>query len=324
MKNYVITGASGHIGNNLVRLINKIEPDAKIVALTRREIGKELEGTVCSQEIGNLADEKFLAKHIKKDSIVIHLACLIDLTNKKRAESFEINFGITKKICDICLKNKVKKFVYVGSVDAIANTNDKETISEPEDYFPELVEGNYGISKAMAMKYVLNCMKENPSFNCAIAIPTAVIGVNDLKPSPAGKILVDTLKNKTQMGMKGGYNFVDVEDVATAIHTLANNDLRDQYILSGTSVPVKELYMFVNNSKGLKKRPIIFPTWLVKLCVPFVKVLNKITVKALLAPHNYSSQKAKQDFNYTTKPINETLKNTVDWLEKYYIKNNEK
>ncbi|MBP3619390.1 MAG: NAD-dependent epimerase/dehydratase family protein [Clostridia bacterium] len=322
MQHYIITGASGHIGNNLVRLINKLEPQAKVTVLTRRQITHELDGAVCTQQIGNLQDPTFLARFIKKDTIVVHLACLIDLTNKKKEESFAINFEMTKKICDLCIKNKVKRFIYVGSVDAIYRTGKEEEICEPEDYYPDKVEGNYGISKAMATKYVLTKIKENKDFNCAIAIPTAVIGINDYKPSAAGKILVNTLKGKMQAGMKGGYNFVDVEDVSNAIYTLANNNLREQYILSGTSVSVKELYQFVNKYKSLKKKPVIFPTWLVKLCVPFVKVLNKITVKALLSPHNYSCRRAAKDFNYAPKPIDETLKITVDWLENYYVKNN--
>ena len=42
---FVITGATGHIGNNLVRLLNEKDPEAEIITLLRRKNPKELEGT---------------------------------------------------------------------------------------------------------------------------------------------------------------------------------------------------------------------------------------------------------------------------------------
>ena len=51
MNRFVITGASGHIGNNLVRMTEKLFPEIKITALTRRTVGKELDGTKCTQDV---------------------------------------------------------------------------------------------------------------------------------------------------------------------------------------------------------------------------------------------------------------------------------
>ena len=120
-----------------------------------------------------------------------------------------------------------------------------------------------------------------------MVLPTAVIGVNDYKPSAAGKIILDTISGKAELGIKGGYNFVDVEDVAGAILILCQTENRGQYIVSGNNVSVKELYEKINSYKNLKKKPIIIPTWIARLACPFVNVLNKITLKALLDSHNY-------------------------------------
>ena len=81
---YVLTGASGHIGNNLARYIQKQDPFAQIVVLTRRLIIKELDGVCCEQVVGDLFSEAFLRAHIDETSIVVHLAGMIDLTNKKK------------------------------------------------------------------------------------------------------------------------------------------------------------------------------------------------------------------------------------------------
>lgn len=319
MKQYIITGASGHIGNNLVKYINSYEPDASIKILTRRKITKELKNTTFEQIIGDFSNNQFLENNITPDSIVIHLAGLIDLSDKKIDELYQTNYIITKNICDICIAKSVKKFIYVGSVDGIYKPERNAVISEPNNYYPDKIIGNYGKTKALASKYVLDAINANPEFNAAIVLPSAVIGANDMKPSAVGNIILNVLKGKPEFGMKGGYNFVDVKDVCYVIYTLCNGNFRDQYIVSGHNITVKELYTAINKLKNLKLKPIIIPTFLVYILSPFIKVLSPITIKALLEPHNYSSQKAKTELGLITTPFEQTLADTVNDIENNFI-----
>ena len=320
---YVITGGTGHIGNNLVRLINEKETQAEIVTLLRRENPQELEGAKYTAAVGNLLDKNFLAENIQEGDVVVHLAGLIDLTNKKTEQTYKINVGMTKDLVAICKEKKVKKFVYVGSVDAIYREGDGEII-EPEKYFPDKIQGDYGKSKAEATQFVLDEIKKDDTFDCAIVLPTAVIGRHDYKPSAIGKVIKNTILGKAEFGIKGGYNFVDVEDVARAIYDLSKTKLRGQYIISGQDVSVEEMYNAINEYKGFKRKPIILPTWIAHVASPFVKVLNKITIKALGEPHNYSSAKAGRDLNYQAKTFNETIKGPGDFNFIIFCQKNKK
>ena len=291
---FVITGGTGHIGNNLIRFIRSSQPESEILALVRRKGDISLQGVDCTQVVGDFSRE-FLQENIQANDIVLHLIGLIDLKDNKKEETLKINYLLTKDICDVAREKNVKKFVYVGSVDGIYKEGDGE-ICEPERYFPDLVKGNYAQSKALASEYVLQVINNNPNLNYAIAIPSAVMGINDFKPSAVGKIINDCINGKAELGIKGGYNFVDVEDVCKAIYDIALSNHRGQYIISGHNVTVKELYACLNKIKGFKKRPIIFPTWVARLACPFVKVLNKITLKALQEQHNYSFVKANKAY----------------------------
>ncbi len=317
---YVITGASGHIGNNLVRMINERFPEAEVVALTRRKILNELSGTHCRQVVGDLGDEAFLRENIHEGDRVIHSAGLIDLSGRKRDEMLSVNYEMTRKISDVSREACVGKFVYIGSVDAIARNGSEESIGEPEDYYPEKHTDCYGETKAMASKYVLDAIKKHPDFRAGIILPSAVIGVNDMKPSEAGKIIRNTLKGKAQLGIKGGYNFVDVLDVCRAVISFCESDFRGQYIISGTNVSVRALYGAIDIYKGLKRRPIIIPTFLAYMACPFVKVLSPLMIKALQDVHNYSSDRAKRELGYCITPFEETVRRTVDWHEENIIK----
>ena len=290
---YIITGASGHIGNNLVRYINQVEPSATVVALTRRKIFTELSGAICQQVIGDISSKDFLDIVIQPTDKVIHLAGVIDLTDKKQDLLYNVNYLGAKTITDVCLQKNVAKYIYVGSVDAIYKPVDT-IIYEPTDYPTKDLVGGYAKTKAMATGYVKSVIDNNPNFNASYVLPSAVVGEYDFKPSAVGKIILNTILNKPEIGLKGGYNFVAVSDVVKAIYKLLNLDVKDGFILSGEPATVKDFYLYINSSINRKAKPIILPTFVAKLAMPFVKILNKITLKALADPHNYSNQKAKQ------------------------------
>lgn len=307
MAQYVITGASGHIGNNLVRLINRLEPSSEVTVLSRRPIRRELEGTHCEQVMGDLGNCEFLCNLIRSDHIVIHLAGLIDLTDTRAEDTYRVNVEYTRLLCDVCREKQVARFVYVGSVDAIDKSGGVSPLTEPAEYYPDRIAGHYGKSKALAAQYVLNAVRTDPTFNAAIVLPSAVIGTHDYKPSAVGAILRDCLNGKPEFGIRGGYNFVDVQDVCRVIYTLAWGNQRDQYIVCGTEVSVRELYETVNRLACLPQHPLILPTRLVRFFLPFIRVLNPITLKALQEPHNYSCQKAINELAFSPTPFEDTI-----------------
>ena len=168
------------------------------------------------------------------------------------------------------------------------------------------------------MQYVLDAIKANESFNASIVIPSAVIGINDYKPSAIGNAIWHAVKGRHEWGIKGGYNFVDVFDVCEAIHTVAGKWDREQYILAGNYVTVREMYEYINNCLHITKKPTIVPTWLAYIVCPFVNVLNYATIKTLRMKRDYSSEKAFKNLNYHVTPFDKTINKTVEWFKEYY------
>ena len=86
---YVITGSTGHIGNNLVRML--CEKNEEVVALVRKT-NKALADLKVKLVYGDLLDEKFLSANIHEGDIVVHLAGVIDVKNKLEKETYEVNY----------------------------------------------------------------------------------------------------------------------------------------------------------------------------------------------------------------------------------------
>ncbi|MBQ8174565.1 MAG: NAD-dependent epimerase/dehydratase family protein [Clostridia bacterium] len=315
MASYVLTGASGHIGNNMARSIKRMDPEASMTALSRREIGRELAGVSCRVVVGDLFDTDFLRDNIGQNDIVIHMAGYIDLTDKHPEETYRVNVELTRILTDVCESVGVRRYIYMGSVDGLSRPEEDGEIAEPSVFDPDGIKGHYGKSKAMAMQYVAEKAAACPDFSCAMVLPSAVIGENDFRPSAAGGVIRSVLRGGAEFGIRGGYNFVDVEDVCAATYTLCHNDERGMFILSGENVSVAELYRAINQKKGYRRPVILLPVWLVRLFLPFVRVLNKITLKALTDPHKYSCARARERLGYDPTPFSKTLDKTIAFFE---------
>ncbi len=308
---YVITGSTGHIGNNLVRIL--CEKNEEVVALVRKT-NKALADLKVKLVYGDLLDEKFLSANIHEGDIVVHLAGVIDVKNKLEKETYEVNYLLTKLVTDVSIKNKAHSLIYCSSVDAIYKTSEDTIIKEPETMFPDKFKDNYPHTKALGTEYVLKQMKEPSSTLISIVYPSAVIGPYDFKPSLIGKVVKDCILNKPEFGIKGGYNFIDVRDVATAIIEIAELNKSDTYIISGHNVTVKELYEYINKALNKNKKIMVIPKFLVYLSIPFVPYLSPFSLKTLLENHNYDNEKVREELGVTITPFDKTINDTVLWF----------
>lgn len=264
----VITGASGHIGNNLVRMLIKANIPCKV--LLRKE-GIELADLEVEKYIGNLYSTDFYDKHINEGDTVIHLAGYIDLENKDYEQSYQANYVMTKIIADMCLK-KSARLIYSSSTDILLYKDNNFYIEEDV----EKIKHNYPKTKTMATLYIKKLKEEG--LNALILYPTSVVGINDFKGSQAGKEILKAANKTFLPYVKGGYDFIDVLDVSQAIITATFHEFSDDIILSGSYYSIKELYKLIGELTGKKKRLIYVPKWVAKFGTLFMKGLSPMMI----------------------------------------------
>lgn len=307
---YVVTGATGHIGNNLVKRL--IGLNQKVRILTRR-VDESIDNLQAEYKIGDVFNREFLLENINSEDVVIHLAGVIDIKNNKKEQTLRINYEGTKLITDICVEKKVKRYIYFSSVDCIYKENDEE-VFEPTKIYPDKFIDNYSHSKSLATEYVMEA-RTNNDIPINIVYPSAVIGTNDFKPSSIGNVVSDIIDGKMQFGIKGGYNFVDVDDVVNATISIINNELEGDYLLTGTNVTVYELYDKVNAQLNRKKKTMHIPLFIVKLFIPFTPYLSKFVLKTIMENHNYNNQKMIEILKIQPTSFEDTLKKTIKFFE---------
>ncbi len=329
MKHYYITGISGFLGINLVNAI-KEKGDSRIYGLA-------LKGDPCfslyendpdvTMFEGDIRDEgklkEFLA-NVEGESYLIHAAGKISLFGSHDRGAMEINYEATKKLVDIALEKNFARFLFVSSVDALVQGKNAPCFA-PDEYQPKQVVGIYGKSKALASQYILDAYHEK-GFPAIIVNPSAILGPNDPFLSPMNDVFRRFCLGKVPVGTPGGYDVVDVRDVAEGILlALEKGKLGESYLLTGNRVSVQELFASFSAPSGKKAPKGKVPFFLIAMIAPFVELWARIRKKrplfSLIAVHclshnpYYDLGKAEKDLGYSPRPLQETSDDTYAWLK---------
>jgi dihydroflavonol-4-reductase len=313
-----VTGASGHIGNCLVKELKKQGAGIKVLVYNSRIDPDEIDVEVIR---GNLLEPESLDKLCDGVDVVFHLAAQIAIENRYSAQVYETNVTGTKNIIKAANHARIRKFIHFSSIHAFHVESQDQMLDESRS----LVSSNktiYEFTKAEGEREVMKAVKEG--LNAVILNPTAVIGPFDYQRSLLGQALLKIYQNKLPFLISGGYNWVDVRDVVSAsIHAIESGRKGEKYILSGQFCSLQELSAMVSKISGCKI-PLTVPVSLARLACPFFKVYSSITNTEPLytyqslemlanSPVNISNEKARKELGYEPRSLEQTLRDTFDW-----------
>jgi len=115
-KTIAITGATGHVGANLVRML--VAEGYHVRALLRQPTSEALQGVPVEMVVGDLSDERSLERLCHQVEVVIHSAAVISIGNLPEKEVFGTNVTGVKNLVQACKKQGVRRLVHFSSVDA--------------------------------------------------------------------------------------------------------------------------------------------------------------------------------------------------------------
>ena len=242
----VVTGATGHIGNVLVRDLIKKGYEVTSLALNEKD-GEILKGLDTKIVYGDVRKIETLVKAFEGADMVFHLAGIIEIGSGNKKKVHEVNVNGSKNVVAACKMAHVKRLVYTSSVHAIP---EKEgAITETKEFSPKLVKGTYAKSKAEATNYILNSNSDD--LEVIITHPSGVIGPYEYIKSNMGQLIIDCANGSMKATLKGGYNFVDVRDVSNGIILAAEKGRPGEcYILAGHSISIQDLMAIIEKLTG--------------------------------------------------------------------------
>lgn len=325
---YIVTGANGFLGNNIVRALNQ-KPNCQVRALVSSMNRVDaLKGLDCEIFEGDVTKPETLTDIFTVPDgakvYVIHCAAIVYIKSKPNPAVHEVNVLGTKHVAEKTLAIG-GKMVYVNSVHAIPELPHGEVMTEIKDFDPAKVEGIYAKSKAEAAKYILDAVKTR-GLNACIVHPSGIIGPYDFKTSHLTQLIIDAATGRLKAGVKGGYDFVDVRDVTAGIlSACAHGKAGECYILSGHYISIPELFQMIAKATGYKPIKTFLPLWLAKLTAPLSEIYyslkkqpplyTKYSLYTLESNANFSHAKADRELGYTVRAPQTTIDDTIKWLK---------
>lgn len=316
-----VTGATGHIGANLVRaLVDKGVPTRCLVHVSYSGI----DGLPVEKVHGDLRDLDSLCQAFQGVDVVYHLAASISLSMGDWRRLEETNVHGTRNVIEACRRAGVRRLVHFSSIHALM----QEPIDVPVDESRPLVDSHgcppYDRSKAASEREVRRAIEAG--MDAVIIYPTAVFGPYDYLPSFFGEALMSIASRKIPALVVGGFDWVDARDVAAAAITAESKAPAGAcYLMSGHWVSMCDIAAMIAEITGVNTDKFVCPLWVAHVGAPFIMAASRfngrrplytsVSLRALKSNRNISHEKATRDLGYQPRPFHETLADTLRWFE---------
>jgi dihydroflavonol-4-reductase len=316
-----VTGASGHIGINLLPQLLKKGYQVRVLVHKNSKVLEKLNITPVH---GDLLDKKSLVDCIDGAEIIIHLAGIVTI-DKKSVEAMQVNVEGTRNLLQVAQELNVQKFIFFSSITSMP-------VFPLNNVFDESRELNfdspfdYERSKALGEKMVMAASVKG--LQTVILNPTAVIGPNDYAPSRLGRAVLQYYHGKIPALLNTGYNFIDVRDVVKAtLGAMQVEGKGQRYILSGNWKSLKDFGETIHRYGGKKPPAVTVPFWLAKLGAGFLnyfttgnseeKLFTKASLETLENSHrNISNAKATRELGLEILAFDKSIRDTIEWFRK--------
>ncbi len=322
----VVTGATGHIGNVLVRKLVAHNYPVRALVLPGEDL-RSLKGLPVEIVTGDVTDYDSLLKAFKGAGYVYHLAGIISISSDyqgKVNKLQKVNVEGTRNVVKACFAQKIKRMVYASSIHAFPELPHGQTIVETKAFNTDKVLGGYARSKAEATNIVLDAVEKG--LDAVIVHPTGVIGPFEYTRSNTGQLIYDFLHKRLYAYIDGAYDFVDVRDVAQGLFLACKKGRRgENYILSGEQVTIKQLLNYLEESSGIRAPNFKIPMWFARLTAPLAELYYLIlrqkplftaySLYTLCSNSLTQHKKASMELGYKPRPIKDTIFDAVKWMK---------
>jgi dihydroflavonol-4-reductase len=315
-----VTGASGHLGGNLVRALLE---EGRTVRVLARADRRALQGLDVQVVEGDISDPASLRALVDGAQTVFHCAGRISIVGAEGGLVERTNVGGVRNVVAACRDAKVGRLVHCSSIHAFDTRPKDKVIDETRELALGPGHAPYDRSKAEGQSVVVEAARKG--LDAVIINPGAVIGPFDYKPSRMGSVFLDIYHGRLPMLIDGGYNWVDVRDVSRgALLAEKKGRTGESYLLTGHWKHIRDVSRVIGTLSARRTTQAAAPPWVAWAASWFslgwgkiVGKTPKFTPAAIVAIQSHrliSHDKATRELGYEPRPFEDTMRDTMAWF----------
>jgi dihydroflavonol-4-reductase len=319
----LVTGANGHVGNNLCRLL--VGRGEKVRAMIRRSADPApLAGLDVEIVHGDILNAAEVTSAVDGCGRVYHTAAGFLMWSSVEG---------TRNVLEAAAKAGVERVMYTSTGGTIGFPNTPER--RDESHFNTDPHTHYVRGKIAAENEAFAIAKRTGLPVVAIN-PGLILGPRFWKLSESVRQISDFLNHGAPVYFDGGFGVVDVEDIArAAMLAMEKGRPGERYIVSGDDFTVKELFDLMADLTGLKSPSIKLPVPVIRALAAAMELGSRVTGKRPMLDRSqvdefagkyayHSSEKAKRELGYTHLSGRETVQRTIAWLVQHGFVNEQR
>jgi dihydroflavonol-4-reductase len=324
----LVTGATGFIGSAIARELLKNGEEVRVLVRKTSDT-RNIDKLDVEKVYGDIRDTDSMKKALKGcDTFYLTAAYFAHWAPDPKA-LYEVNVGGTKASLQAAYEAGTGKVVYTSTNNAIAASGPVPANEEKAFNYWESRD-HYSMSKYIAENEARIFITRG--LPVVIVNPTLVIGINDVKPTPSGQMIIDVVNQKMPGYIDGGINIIDVEDVACG-HVLAAKKGRvgERYLLGNRNITVYEYLKLIADIAGVKAPSLKIPYrmalalgYLFELGASITKnppIVTASEVRIGKMTEWYDCSKAVNELGLPQTPTDVTIRKALNWfMENGYIK----
>ncbi len=237
---------------------------------------------------------------------------------------YAINVTGTQSLILAAAEAGLKHMVYTSSVATLGFNPDSSPADETTISSLPLMTGHYKRSKFLA-EQVVQHLTDQHKLSLVIVNPSTPIGPCDIKPTPTGRIVLDTLHGRMPAYVNTGLNIVHVDDVARG-HLLAfeQGNAGERYVLGGENMSLLQILEMIDEIADKKTRRIrlshnmVLPVaWLMEKTATLTGIEPRATIDAVNMAKKqmfFSSEKAIRELDYRYRPAQDAIRDAILWF----------
>ncbi|HEY9311781.1 NAD-dependent epimerase/dehydratase family protein [Williamsia sp.] len=315
-----VTGAAGFVGRNLVEQL--VGRGDTVVAIDRHRPAASSDSAAVEWISADILDPAALTTAFHGVDVVYHLVAVITLRHSDE-NAWRINTEGVRNVAEAALDAGVRRMVHCSSIHSFDQYLCGGQINEMSGRSVDSALPVYDRSKWAGEQELHRVIARG--LDAVICNPTGVYGPIDQAPlSRINGILRDSARGRVPALITGGFDLVDVRDVAAGLILAAEHGVcGENYLLTGEMVEMIEAFRLIAREAGRRGPAFAFPmSWvqgILPVAEPICKlfgsdVLSKAALGALASQPEVDGTKARTELGYAPRPIATTMRDYAQFL----------